>query len=167
MKRIPFNWRNPYGYFIAVVFQTIGISYVCHYLACFMSFTLGAYLYAATINRYMIDDLKSMNGIAKLKKSNSGILNQLFNFIRAHSECKQLSKYSNSYDLNNSFILALLFFWELVWVYKITNSNNFKSILFRLITDLEEILETTLTIDFLSCTVALSITMLMVQMEVV
>ena len=116
------------------------------YLACLISFALGAFLFLTSINGYMTDDLKSLNKMAKDKQSESDIFNQFSIFIRAHANIKQLS------SLNN---------------YQKVISNSFNSTLFRLIMDFSDIYQTTLMLDFGGGTITLSISMLLVQLEIV
>lgn len=63
-----------------------------HYIACMTSFTLEAYLFETSINGYIINDLKSINELVKLKKSNSDIFKQLSTINFAHAKSKQLSE---------------------------------------------------------------------------
>lgn len=92
-KRIPFNWQNPFGYSVALILQFIFISYLLHYIACFVTLAFGAYLFATSINRSMKDNLHSISKIAKERKTKeSDIFEQLSTFIHGHADIKQLSE---------------------------------------------------------------------------
>lgn len=67
--------------------------YLLHYLANFLSFALGAYLFANACSGFMKDDLKSINKLAKHRRSELDILGPFSKFIRLHVELKQLSYY--------------------------------------------------------------------------
>lgn len=91
LNRFPFEWTNPRGYFAAVILESILITYPVCYVGCFISLALGAYLFATSINRYITDDLKSINEMTRDKKSKSDIFKQLSASILAHTKVKQLS----------------------------------------------------------------------------
>lgn len=90
-ERYPFDWKNPIGYAIAVIIQCLVTFYLLHYLTCFLSIPLGAYLIANSVNEFMEIDLKSINKMAKRENTKSAIFKPFSRFIRSNAEFKQLS----------------------------------------------------------------------------
>lgn len=87
-QRLPFNWKNPIGYLVAVFLQIIVETYHFRYLACFLTFALGGYLFTTTSSIDVIKDLKSVNDDLRSKIDISTKLTKLINL---HSDSKQLS----------------------------------------------------------------------------
>lgn len=87
----PFNWKSPHGYLIAVVLQCSTAFHFLHYLACGMSIALGSNLIVTLMNGFMENDLKSINDMTKLKKSETDIFESFSQFIQSYAEVKQLS----------------------------------------------------------------------------
>lgn len=91
IQRIPFEWKNPIGYLIAVLLQ-FGIWFFLDlYLACFLTLAFGYFLFTLSIAKDMIDALQSINEHLKKKKPKKRILKQLNNFISMHGDVKELS----------------------------------------------------------------------------
>lgn len=91
MQSYPFNWKNPYGYLIAVISQCIVALNLLHYVSCFVSIALGAYFYAKSLNGFMEDDLQSINEMVKQKKTKTDFIEPFSSFICTHADIKQLS----------------------------------------------------------------------------
>lgn len=91
-KSYPFDWKNPYGYSIAVILQFTVALLLLHYLACFISIAFVSYFIATTLNGFMKDDLQSINKMAKRKTSKSDIFEPFSRFVRSHAEIKELSQ---------------------------------------------------------------------------
>lgn len=80
--------KNPVGYLCAVMYITVAASILLHYVACVALLALGAYLFVTSMNRHMIDNLKSL----KRKNSRLKTLKQLSIFIHTHTKVKQLGQ---------------------------------------------------------------------------
>lgn len=114
IQRYPFDWSNLIGYFIAVILQCVVAFYLLHYLASFLSLGLGSYLLTASISEFMKDDLRSINKLAKHKKSKLDIFGPFSKFIRSHIEMKQLSYYCicglvRFYGMTHAFKICFTF----------------------------------------------------------
>lgn len=76
---------------IAVILQSIEAMYIFHYIACFATIAMGAYLITMSFNGFKKDNLQSINKMAKEKKSETEIFEPFSRFNRTHAEVKQLS----------------------------------------------------------------------------
>lgn len=92
-KSFPFDWENPIGYSIAVILQFVIVFYFLHYVACFLSIALAAYLITNSISGFLNDDFQIINEMAKNKASESNILKPFSKLIFSITEIKQLSYY--------------------------------------------------------------------------
>ena len=92
--RFPFDWKNPFGYFIAISFQAIIIGNSIRFMACAVSLPYGGFLYTFSINQDMKNDLRAINGMTNTKESQTAdILKKFSEFICTHSDSKQLSEF--------------------------------------------------------------------------
>lgn len=89
--RLPFDWKSPTGYVIAILLQFIIVFYECSYLACFLTLALGIYLFILSFAKDMIDELQTINDRVKMENSIAQIRNQLNEFITMQSDIKELS----------------------------------------------------------------------------
>lgn len=88
--RYPFDWKNPLGYFMAVVFQFIAATYFFLLLWCVVFLGIGfTFVVVAIINKDVKDYLKFINENAAQKRSQA--LKCLSDFIQDHSTSKGLS----------------------------------------------------------------------------
>ena len=92
IDRLPFNWKNPIGYGIAVALQISIVSYPLRYLACFFTLAFGAYLIGTTIAKHVVEDMKSTNDDIKFSKSKIDVFKKLSELIQMHSDAKQLNE---------------------------------------------------------------------------
>lgn len=87
-----FDWRNPFGYIFAFVFELIGAAYLMLICACLMSQGFSScWLFIA-----FADDLKSelsaLNKYTRTKrKTKLQIYDQIHKFFQFHTKVKQLS----------------------------------------------------------------------------
>lgn len=89
--RLPFPWRSPFGYFIAVGLQIVTTSYVLLFVTSVMSFTLGSFLFAFSFTKDVSNKLRSLNQMAKNGQCEAEISKEFAAFILLHSRIKQLS----------------------------------------------------------------------------
>lgn len=82
--------------------------YAFTFFGAMLSFGLGTYLFTCT----QIDDIKGMlrsfDGCAKLKRNKKRILKQLFEYIRLHSDMKQLNNNFKSHIKSLKMCLVLI-----------------------------------------------------------
>lgn len=146
IERLPFNWRDPIGYSMAVSLQIIIASYPFRYLACFVTFALGGYLFTITMANDVIDVIKSINDDLKSEIDTFKKLSKLFNL---HSDAKQLS-WTTAHFIKPYEIFV----------------RNFNFI-FSLIGGFSSLCATTITALFAGSTIAISIALLMIQLAIV
>lgn len=90
-ERLPFDWKNPMGYGIALVIQFIAVIFIFNVVGGVTSFGIGYYLFAnATIKEFkssihLLEDSAKENG--ELLRA----LNRFAEFIEWHSILNQLS----------------------------------------------------------------------------
>lgn len=83
--RVPFDWKNPAGYFIAATLQFIMIGFDLFYIACITSFGVGSYLFVISVVKDVKSNTNLINHSAKDKKNRLQTLKQLSEFIDINS----------------------------------------------------------------------------------
>lgn len=95
-ERLPFKWRNPVGFLIAIVMEYAILLYALIVTASILSMAIASFLYAVALSRDIKGSLFAFNLNAQAKVDQPILLDQLTEFIEVHSSAKQLSKnYSN------------------------------------------------------------------------
>lgn len=89
--RYPFDWKNPIGYFVAVTFQYISAVYLFTFTNCLIFFGIGSFIFEHSATNDLKNDLKSSNGIVKIKRKRAQVLDRVSDFIQFYSKLKQLS----------------------------------------------------------------------------
>lgn len=56
IKRVPFHWKTPIGYLIAVVLQLLILAYPARFVSWMLSLAMGGYLFAMSL----VNDIKEM-----------------------------------------------------------------------------------------------------------
>lgn len=88
----PFNWRTPFGYFIAMVFEFMTVHCTLCAFTPVLSFFIGSGWLAITFIEDITNDLAQLNSLKTLNKNKSKELKERFCYIiRFHSDAKQLS----------------------------------------------------------------------------
>lgn len=90
LQRFPFNWNNPFGYFIAEILQLVLVSPSLEYVGCFMSFAFASMLFAFPFAKDISDCLKLIDQNIKSKKLRSKVMTQLYELIR-FTQSRELS----------------------------------------------------------------------------
>lgn len=88
---IPFDWKNPIGYLIAVILQLIVTLYSMCYMGSFLSLAFGTFLFTISIAKDLKSILISINKRVNKKPKNSQLLKLLIKFHQLHTDLKQLS----------------------------------------------------------------------------
>lgn len=91
LKRFPFDYDDPIGYFIAVVIEYIIIGYELLVVACLSSTGIGAFCIAFTATKEIRRALNLFNDEAQTNDSESVKSDLLAECIDAHGTLKQLS----------------------------------------------------------------------------
>lgn len=79
--RLPFDWKNPFGFIIAIVLESIGIWFGVSFTACLVTFGIGSYLFEITFTKIIKRSLRNINHSAKKKKSKIELMKQLSDYI--------------------------------------------------------------------------------------
>ena len=90
-ERFPFDWKNPFGYFIAVIFEYLIGTYVFMVVAAVVTFGIGTFILAIATLGEVRDDLKKINDLAKFEENRLETLNRLGDFTQFHCHMMQLS----------------------------------------------------------------------------
>lgn len=85
---VPFDWKNPIGYFFGFAFQAATAFYIDFLSPYHTSFIAGICLMLMTLAQDLKNDLLTINSLAK---NRSKLLKNISSLVRFHSECKQLS----------------------------------------------------------------------------
>lgn len=93
-NRLPFDWKNPIGYLIVIVLQSVSSFLVLQFLTCMTICTLGSFLFAWSFAKDWKNHLQALHQMVHTKSSKTDILENLNEFIRSHSTEKQLSQSS-------------------------------------------------------------------------
>lgn len=118
-KRLPFVWRNPLGFSVAIAIQYTMMSYAAMIGACIIAFAFGFYLYTTAMTKCIQGSLFHINRSAQSKNNRKNIHEQLAEFIRFHSRVKQLS-FTENFD---KFYLENY----LHWIWNVDQSNSYVS----------------------------------------
>ena len=81
-KRFPFDWKNPIGYFIAVLLQIHIVSIPFRYVAPFASLGIAALLFSCSMAKDVKNDIDAINESAQLERSREYIFEQLSELIQ-------------------------------------------------------------------------------------
>lgn len=88
--RVPFDWKNPIGYFIAFILQAVCAALLIDDASFCMSFTISTFLFGITVAKDVKRNLKKINKSAKTKEHRSLIMGQLTELLDLFSSLKQL-----------------------------------------------------------------------------
>lgn len=90
--RLPFDWENPIGYFVAVALQFHMALVIIRYIECFFTLGLAGLIFAFTLIKDIKTNLKQFNKIAKNKRSKlQNIVEELVKLIRFDINLRELS----------------------------------------------------------------------------
>lgn len=89
--RLPFDWKNPFGYLIAASFQYTVAVHAAIFLTCISTLGLGAFLFTIAVNKVCTQNSLVICKKAKYRKSQRHVLRRLLEFVQFHSSVKQLS----------------------------------------------------------------------------
>lgn len=90
--RVPFDWRNPFGFAVMFIVQAVGFAHMVTLIACLNTLPLVFTVLAFGMTRVIKRNLHLINRSAKSAKRQSTIPNQFSNFIQYHATLKQLSR---------------------------------------------------------------------------
>lgn len=91
IQRLPFDWKNPFNFLIAIAIQCAMLLCGLSIGSCVLAFTIGSYFYAIGLSKTVTGILFSFNRNIQSKADRSILLEQLIEFLGFHSRSKQLS----------------------------------------------------------------------------
>lgn len=99
--RLPFDWRSPFGYLIAVTLTVfVAIYEMCLY-ANLSSLGIGCFLFSTSSTRKLQDSLYTVNERARFEEGRTRTTKQITEFIEWYSIMKQLSRKNNELNIEN------------------------------------------------------------------
>lgn len=88
---MPFDWRNPIGYLVAVIIQFIIVAYEFFVIACTLSLAIGAFWFAISATKEIKRIVNSIDENTEHKGGEEIMFKEFSTFIHMHSIVKQLS----------------------------------------------------------------------------
>lgn len=101
IKRLPFDWRNPYGFMIALGIQYVMFLYMAMIGGNIFILPVGSFLYAIAMTKCIKGSLFAIGRSGDTNQTTGPILEQLAEFIEFHSHVKQLSDGIECFSLLN------------------------------------------------------------------
>lgn len=108
--RFPFDWKNPIGFLVAVILQTIMISYPLRYMSCYTRLALGSYLFAITFVRDTIDEANDFSDSLRKSRSKLNAYKKISEIIQVHAEGKRSSLTKMTDEYLTATAINILFF---------------------------------------------------------
>lgn len=147
MCRIPFDWKNPFGYFIVMV----STYKICEYLLLIGMSMFACALGGIFFGHAVIKDLKNylieINETARLKEDHPHATEQLYDFVHTHTLAKQLSQW---------------------FICQIESSMKFFQLsFFRLLFSILDLVEYLAMVFFAWTSVIVCVSFLIIQVEIV
>lgn len=92
IQRFPFDWKNPFGYFVAIELLYLISSSALFIVGCVLAIGVGNLLFAIAMSKSLKVTLYSINQKAYDKSDRKCFVEQLIELIEFHSIVKQLSE---------------------------------------------------------------------------
>ena len=92
IQRLPFDWRNPFGFLVAIAIQYVMLSYTLIVAAVMMTLAIGAYLFGMAASKCIKGSLFNISRNIKARRSRKHVMKQVIEFVEFHSTVKQLSE---------------------------------------------------------------------------
>lgn len=90
-QRLPFNWKCPTGYLIAVALQWISLTYIFYSAMIVTTYGIAGYLFVTAVTEDIKCTLNTIDEILKTKTTSKLIFKQFTGFVQLFSTIKQLS----------------------------------------------------------------------------
>lgn len=90
---MPFEWRNPIGFTVAICFEYVLITYVCFTAMTTVSIGIAFYLHEISLTKDLKSILRLIDENAKIRKNRRILYTQFIEFVDLHSATKQLSAF--------------------------------------------------------------------------
>lgn len=152
--RLPFDYKSPVGYTLAIVVQCFAVYMPLRHIECFMCFGVAIFLFSLSLAKDIGIFVRTIDKNAKAKKHRTIIYKQLCKTI----QFTDLKRLVNLFD----------FFLSCHLEHSVLSKWMNLSIIFpRLLRDFSDIYEITFTVLFLGCTACIALALLMIQIELV
>lgn len=89
--RLPYDWKNPIGYLVAVSALLLWALFPFQYMGCIITLAFGVFMFATALVKDLNGVLHSINSMINDKESRNEMYKELSEFIRIHANAKQLS----------------------------------------------------------------------------
>lgn len=80
--RLPFDWRNPTGYVIAILMLMRIVEMPLHFIGCFVSLASACFLFSMSLAKDVQDDIHAINKNTRKKQTRADIHKQFIEFTR-------------------------------------------------------------------------------------
>lgn len=90
IRRLPFDWQNPYGFFIVITMEYSILSYGLTFGGCVLVFAIGAFCYGVAWSKIIKCSLFSIHRSTQANVDQSILFEQIIEFLELHSRNKQL-----------------------------------------------------------------------------
>lgn len=119
VQSLPFNWKSPFGYLIAMIIFAEATYYLLYCGVIMVCFLVGSCWLIQTIVQDVADDVSAFNVTSKKWNQNRMEMRKIFNkFIDDNSKAKQLSCQFELQHVIDSFgmVSSLLFSLRIGWL---------------------------------------------------
>lgn len=156
-NRFPFDSKNPIGYLVGVLLEMPIAIFSLRYLASNLSMAFSGFLFALSISKDIKNTLSLIDVRVKANKTPSRII------------CKQMCKLIHFTALKPSvkFMLFQNIFLIRKWKWVRWDLTIQRFFIFRILNRFLDVYQISVTILFLGCTGLISLSLLLIQMEIV
>ena len=85
------DWKEPIGYFIAIIWESISAYILLHFVISLALFALGNFLFAFSLAKKWKCNLRTIEKMVKAKPYKANVSESIKEFVRTHSYVKELS----------------------------------------------------------------------------
>lgn len=123
IRRFPWDWQTPTGYFLAVIIQYIQTVYLFLFASISFSIGIGGFLFGNTVMKDMCAIINSINDNAQFDGNRTQMMEQLSQLIETHSFALELSEMHSVFGLVETILTSLIrifrFFYEFFNIIKL------------------------------------------------
>lgn len=88
--RLPFDWKNPFGYLVAISMESVGVYYILYSTSCVMGLSVGLSYILISFVKDIKEDLLQFEGDASMKEKEKAKLlpKKLIEFLENYTEAR-------------------------------------------------------------------------------
>lgn len=109
---MPFNWKTPLGFFVALTVQAIASYFTLLSTASILCFLVGLCLLLIAFVRDLANDLKALSVTEIPKKKHEKLMEDFRKSIKRYSQVKELRSSSCPYGIQMNNHIFMLFFFK-------------------------------------------------------